>query len=71
MQYEQTFAEEARRRQRIAGELKENFPEASETGQASDEAGELFSVSGRSVRDAKFVAEHDEERIDVSPDVDL
>lgn len=61
MEYERVYAEQARKRQSIAGELKENFPEATETGQASDEAGELLNVSGRSVRDAKFVAENDPE----------
>lgn len=60
------FAEEARKRQESGVNqytdegLKENFPQA-ETGKASDEAGDLFGVSGRSVRDAKYVADHDPE----------
>lgn len=75
--YERVFAEAAKARQRKAGgnkfadqqePLRENLPERSGDDtpprsdyHASDEAGELFNVSGRSVRDAKFVAENDPE----------
>ncbi|MGB3885148.1 BRO family protein [Gordonia sp. (in: high G+C Gram-positive bacteria)] len=54
MEYERVFAEQAKARQSALNgrsELPENFPEA-KRGEASDEAGDLFQVSGRSVRDA-------------------
>ena len=63
--YERVFAEQAKKRQESGvnqytdESLRENLPQAS--GKATDEAGDLFNVSGRSVRDAKFVAEHDPE----------
>lgn len=66
MEYERVYAEEAKRRQVASGEVygrgkvKANLPEPIGK-QASDEAAEMFQVGGRSVRDAKFVAEHDPE----------
>ena len=42
------------------GTVKENFPERGRP-QASDEAGAMLGVSGRSVRDAKFVEQNDPE----------
>lgn len=43
---------------------EEKFPHDDRAPQASDEAGELLNVSGRSVRDAKFVAQNDPEAFD-------
>lgn len=58
MDYERVFAQEAKKRQlaaqnnNAAGAVKESLPEQANGGQASDEAGDLFNVSGRTVRDA-------------------
>jgi len=68
VEYEKVYAGEAKARklaslkQNTGGTVKEIFPERE--GQASDEAGELFNVSGRTVRDAKYVAQHDPETFD-------
>lgn len=65
VEYEKVYEGEAKARklaslkQNTGGTVKEIFPERE--GQASDEAGELFNVSGMSVRDAKYVAQHDPE----------
>lgn len=67
VEYERVFAEEAKKRQAhgmtAPGKaLMENFPEASAPDvrpPATDEAGDLFNVSGRTVRDAKYVSEND------------
>lgn len=66
VEYERVFAEEAKKRvggrPRKQEEPEENLPQVSgREPQSADEAGDLFNVSGRSVRDAKFVAEHDPE----------
>lgn len=65
VEYERVFAVEAKKRelerkthQNEPDRTRENLPQ-SEVGKASDEAGDLFNVSGRSVRDAKYVAEND------------
>ncbi|KKB97832.1 ParB N-terminal domain-containing protein [Mycolicibacter arupensis] len=60
LEYERVFAAEARERQGQRSDIQEDLPECSGT-QASDQAGQLLNVSGRSVRDAKFVAERDPE----------
>ncbi|MCP2195614.1 NUMOD4 motif-containing protein [Williamsia deligens] len=62
------FAEEAKKRQGARTDIQETLPECKP--QASDEAGDLFQVSGRSVRDAKFVAENDPETFENPPTPD-
>lgn len=61
-EYERTFAEGARARM-VAGvkaDAGETLPQGGGRGpRASDEAADLLGVSGRTVRDAKYVAEHD------------
>lgn len=52
VEYEKRLAIEAAARQRAGKPVEAG-------GRASDLAGELLGVSGRTVRDAKFVAEHD------------
>ncbi|BBZ23913.1 hypothetical protein MHIB_23310 [Mycolicibacter hiberniae] len=64
VEYERIYAEQARARQGQRSDLRENLPEGGSDYHASDEAGELLNVSGRSVRDAKFVAQHDPETFD-------
>lgn len=69
VEYERVFAEQAKKReaerkrhQNDSGRTEEIFPqwEPEERGpQAADEAGDLFNVSGRTVRDAKYVSEND------------
>lgn len=68
VEFEKVFAEEAKKRQVEAGEkfgrgkVQENLPEPiGPSPQATDEAGDLFNVSGRTVRDAKYVADNDPE----------
>lgn len=65
VEYERVFAEQAKRRM-LAGvkpDPAESLPEGSPgTGrrkESVDEAGDLFNVSGRTVRDAKYVSEND------------
>lgn len=63
VEYERVFAEQAKKRQveaALAGNVnrhkdspvQENLPEPAGRPQATDEAGDLFNVSGRTVRDA-------------------
>lgn len=59
VEYEKVYAVEVRARGTRDREGK--FSPTDEHGKASDEAGDLFNVSGRSVRDAKYVAENDPE----------
>lgn len=72
--YMEWFAEDAKRRQIEGGRrgaevtnsrserVKEKFPEPAKVNpQASDEAGELMGVSGRTVRDATYVHNNDPE----------
>ena len=65
-EYEEYLAVEAKKRQVTAGEkygrgkVVENFPQPNGP-KASDEAGALLGVSGRSVRDAKAVKKADPE----------
>lgn len=64
--YERVFAKQAKKRQVEAGEkfgrgkvpetLPEPFPRENES---AEQAGDLFNVSGRTVRDAKYVSEND------------
>lgn len=72
VEYERVFASEAKARHAEAvaksnrernseSPYKESLPDMGLGKQASDEAGDLFNVSGRSVRDAKFVADNDPE----------
>ena len=62
VEFERVFAE-SKNPGRPSGETREKFPSldsrADDSFRASDDAGGLFNVSGRSVRDAKFVAERD------------
>ena len=53
VEYERVFAEQAKKR-RVASRV-ENLPhdEPQHGPKASDEAGDLFNVSGRTVRDAQ------------------
>jgi len=66
VEYERVFSEQAKARMSEGGKGgvrgKEKFPDL--PSQASDEAGELFNVSGRTVRDAKYVARHDPDAFD-------
>lgn len=52
VEYERVFAEQAEKRMKagVKPDPMENLPEGS--GVATDEAGDLFNVSGRTVRDA-------------------
>ncbi|TWS27401.1 hypothetical protein FK530_18950 [Tsukamurella conjunctivitidis] len=66
-EYLEVFAAEAKKRQ-IAAQNNEaakavmaNLPEQVRGGTASDEAGDMFGVSGRSVRDAHFVMKNNPE----------
>lgn len=66
VEYERVFAAEAKARM-LAGVKREQIhpgetlPQGGDHVRASDEAGDLFNVSGKSVRDAKFVADNDPE----------
>lgn len=60
VEYERVFAEEAKSRQGTRSDLAEKLPQ-SEVGRARDKAADLFNVSGKSVSDAKYVAENDPE----------
>ena len=46
-------------------DLRENFPEGSETGRARDKAASLVGVSGRSVDDAEEAKRRQGERTDI------
>ena len=69
VEYERVFAEQAKKRQlaqlaqnRDGDTVGEILPqrEPEDRGpRATDEAGDLFNVSGRTVRDAKYVSEND------------
>ncbi|MFI8695652.1 hypothetical protein [Dietzia maris] len=62
--YERIFAAEAEKRMKagMKPDPEESLPQGGgRAPQATDKAGDLFNVSGRSVRDAKFVAESDPE----------
>lgn len=54
-------ADEGRNRGRDARWSGENLPPTNERSKASDEAGAMLGVSGRSVRDAKYVEQNDPE----------
>lgn len=54
-------ADEGRDRGRESRWLGEKLPPTTERAKASDEAGAMLGVSGRAVRDAKFVAQNDPE----------
>ncbi|OBY33103.1 hypothetical protein ACT18_04585 [Mycolicibacter kumamotonensis] len=64
VEYERIYAEQAKLREheRKTGTV-ENFPQSEPefSDRSSEQAGDLFQVSGRSVRDAKFVSENDAE----------
>ena len=55
---------EARERQRMAGKLKEKFPEAQEKGQARDLAGKIVGVSGRYIDEAEKIKDTDSRLFD-------
>lgn len=68
--YEAELAKLAKARQVMAGKeygkggskLGENLPQAKERSpKATEDAGNLFQISGRSVSDAKYVSQHDPE----------
>ena len=61
VEYMRVFQVEAKTRQirKPANSVRENFPE--QNGRAADQAGEALGVTGRTVRDAAFVKENDEE----------
>lgn len=67
VEYERHYAAEAKARQERGvnqytdPSLVETLPQGS---RASDQAGDLLGVSGRTVRDAKYVAEHDPEELE-------
>ena len=69
VEYEKWLAVEAKKRQVEAGEVYgrgkvvENLPQpnSESASRASDEAGAMLGVSGRTVRDAKYVANNDPE----------
>ena len=64
VEYEKWLAVEAEKRMTAGlnqhSSPMENFPQGT-TGTASDEAGAMLGVSGRTVRDAKYVANNDPE----------
>lgn len=63
VEYERHYAAEAKAREyrRKTGSTMETLPESIT---ASDQAGDLLGVSGRTVRDAKYVAEHNPEELE-------
>lgn len=72
VEYEKWLAVEAKKRYdagvrkgaevtNSGGRSEENFPQSERAPQASDEAGAMLGVSGRTVRDAKYVANNDPE----------
>ena len=65
VEYEKWLSIEAKKRQGERTDLSnivENFPQSGAEGsRASDEAGAMLGVSGRTVRDAKYVANNDAE----------
>ena len=65
VEYEKWLAVEAEKRMTAGlkqhSNPEENFPQGERAPQASDEAGAMLGVSGRTVRDAKYVANNDAE----------
>lgn len=65
VEYLEVFKAEAKKRQGTRTDLRdivEDLPQ-SETGQARDQVGNMFDISGKTVSEAKYVAENEPEAI--------